>query len=367
MDLESAERLFAAAEVAYESDSNNPGKLIALQTAAKRLSTALELTRLEALAGARDTVEACPEELARVVARSQRNSLPQLVVLVRHGESEGNADHTLYRTKPDNLIELTQQGSAQAVAAGQRLRAIVGRRNCVFFVSPFARTLQTARNIRLAFDADQIKRTSVEPLLREQEFGNLQGDDFAHFRKEQLKVGRFWYRFPTGESGADVYSRTREWWNEDVLRVNTRPGLEPVEALIVVTHGLTMRLILMQLYGWSPNTFGTVWNAGNCACYVLRRDDSLPGESPYRLDAEVGDTPRSTITLRVTFRDRSEPQTLLLSDYISVPAPRTANPEVVKQMLAAQHGLEATNIDRIDFFAGRSGYGDDVAPPGKYR
>ena len=26
-----------------------------------------------------------------------------------------------------------------------------------------------------------------------------------------------------------------------------------------------MRLILMQLYGWSPNTFHTVWNADNCA------------------------------------------------------------------------------------------------------
>ncbi len=25
-----------------------------------------------------------------------------------------------------------------------------------------------------------------------------------------MKVGRFWYRFPTGESGADVYDRIKQ-------------------------------------------------------------------------------------------------------------------------------------------------------------
>jgi len=35
-----------------------------------------------------------------------------------------------------------------------------------------------------------------------QEFGNLQGEEFKAWRHEQASVGRFWYRFPTGESGA---------------------------------------------------------------------------------------------------------------------------------------------------------------------
>lgn len=72
----------------------------------------------------------------------------------------------------------------------------------------------------------------MEPRLREQEFGNLQGDEFIKYREEQTKViwagrtffpkllrlfvasifqiGRFWYRFPTGESGADVYDRVKQ-------------------------------------------------------------------------------------------------------------------------------------------------------------
>ena len=32
------------------------------------------------------------------------------------------------------------------------------------------------------------------------------------------------------------------------------------KAVVVVTHGLAMRLILMQLFHWSPNTFHTVWS-----------------------------------------------------------------------------------------------------------
>ena len=72
------------------------------------------------------------------------------MILLRHGESEGNADTTLYRTKADNLIELTDVGTAQvrgpplpthsfqrtltadrcgtaqAEAAGRRIRDIVG-------------------------------------------------------------------------------------------------------------------------------------------------------------------------------------------------------------------------------------------------
>ena len=47
------------------------------------------------------------------------------MILLRHGESEGNADLTLYRTKPDNAIELTEKGRAEARAAGERIRQLL--------------------------------------------------------------------------------------------------------------------------------------------------------------------------------------------------------------------------------------------------
>jgi broad specificity phosphatase PhoE len=80
-----------------------------------------------------------------------------------------------------------------------------------FFYSPFKRTLQTFEEIKKSFNQEELKATE-DPRLREQEWGNLQ-----HFQNEPEKldkvyqerdqVGRFFYRFPTGESGADVYDR----------------------------------------------------------------------------------------------------------------------------------------------------------------
>jgi len=114
------------------------------------------------------------ENLARQLELDRRETLPSVIILVRHGESEGNADHTLYRTIADNLVELTEQGSEDAKKTGIRIKQILGDRKVHMIVSPFQRTLQTARNIRTSFES-QIFHTYVDSRIREQEFGNLQG------------------------------------------------------------------------------------------------------------------------------------------------------------------------------------------------
>ena len=108
-------------------------------------------------------------------------------------------------------------------------------------------------------------------------------------QRSALSVPMLRYRFPTGESGADVYDRTRQWWDSMMDSSLVKSGLfasrlcppfwllwqfamvcspavsghlmeqSGASSIIVVTHGLTMRLILMQLFHWSPNTFHTVW------------------------------------------------------------------------------------------------------------
>ena len=44
---------------------------------------------------------------------------PQRIVLVRHGESEGNVDETIYERVPDHALELTWRGRKQAEATGE--------------------------------------------------------------------------------------------------------------------------------------------------------------------------------------------------------------------------------------------------------
>jgi broad specificity phosphatase PhoE len=341
----------------------------------------------------------------------RRQRLPDVILLVRHGESEGNADHTLFREKPDNLVRLTATGVEQSRQAGVRIESILQTyderrrrqqqeelleqqkqqslfsnfffpsffwRRCRLatppppepllplrvhlIVSPFERTVQTAMEMRRSFD-HRIVRTDLQPRIREQEFGNWQDHDFEQFRVEQKKVGRFWYRFPTGESGADVHDRVKSWWSDSVLNVNERHGHDPVGALVIVTHGLTMRFVLMGLYDWSPNTFHSVWNANNCDVYALKKDLTLPGMSPYILDHENGDVPRSSINVLVEYsqgphgEEEVEKTTtttvtekFTLSDYLSIPAPRTTQSKIVKAMLKEQHEvLREANIKHFSF------------------
>jgi len=294
----------------------------------------------------------------------KRERLPELIILVRHGESEGNADNTLWRKKADNLIELSGMGVDEADFAGERIEQIFAMfdkddhlpsiRRVHLIVSPFERTVQTSFFMRPHFD-HRIVRTDVETRIREQEFGNLQGDEFQSFREEQKAVGRFWYRFPTGESGADVYDRVKSWWFESVLTVNSRVGYEPVDALVVVTHGLTMRFVLMQLFHWSPTTFHSVWNANNCDLYVLRKDLQKPGLSPYILDDKLGETPQSSVDVIVKF-DNGVTKEFKLADYLSIPPPRTTRYDIIQSKLLEQYpSLDGEKIVDIIITQGVSG------------
>uniref|UniRef100_A0A453MEH3 Uncharacterized protein n=1 Tax=Aegilops tauschii subsp. strangulata TaxID=200361 RepID=A0A453MEH3_AEGTS len=77
-----------------------------------------------------------------------------------------------------------------------------------FYVSPYRRTLETLRGVGRAFDARRIAGVREEPRIREQDFGNFQDREKMRVEKEiRRRYGRFFYRFPDGESAADVYDR----------------------------------------------------------------------------------------------------------------------------------------------------------------
>ena len=67
---------------------------------------------------------------------------------------------------------------------------------------------QTYEGLCQAFRPDQVQGVQEEVQLREQDFGNFQDMEGKKREKaERLRFGRFFYRFPNGESGADVYDR----------------------------------------------------------------------------------------------------------------------------------------------------------------
>ena len=107
--------------------------------------------------------------------------------------------------------------------------------------------------------------------------GNFQDADQKEREKaERLRFGRFFYRFPQGESGADVYDRITAFQDHLVRDVNA--GRFPRgTSLCLVTHGLALRVFLMRFFHWTTAQFLEVWNPANAAPIVLERvDDALP-------------------------------------------------------------------------------------------
>jgi len=216
--------------------------------------------------------EALFDRLQRVHHEKFQSTVPKRIILVRHGESQGNVDPKLYSTTPDRYIELSSKGKQQALKAGQELRALVKNETVLFLVSPFARCRQTYQQIAKAFGNEKQIKMREDPRIREQEWGNLQDSVQSEaMEKERTLVGKFFFRFPQGESGADVYDRVTTFL-ESLFRLFDRFNCE--DNIVIVTHGLLMRLFLMRYFYWSVEKFESLENFRNCELVVLERLES---------------------------------------------------------------------------------------------
>ncbi|XP_039002491.1 phosphoglycerate mutase-like protein AT74 isoform X2 [Hibiscus syriacus] len=193
--------------------------------------------------------------------------LPKHIILVRHGESEGNKDPSVYTTTPDYKISLTEHGRAQARLAGSRLRDLISTKGpsqdwrVYFYVSPYERTRSTLREIGKSFSKKRVIGVREECRIREQDFGNFQVAERMRITKEtREKFGRFFYRFPEGFLES-------LWRDIDLNRFNNNPSQEL--NLIIISHGLASRVFLMKWFKWSVEQFEGLYNPGNCEIRVM--------------------------------------------------------------------------------------------------
>jgi broad specificity phosphatase PhoE len=201
---------------------------------------------------------------------------PKRIILVRHGESEGNVDKTLYAKIPDNKINLTKEGLDQATEAGQKIAKILDKNSKIkFFVSPYNRTKQTYEQIHKVFLNNNFKCDYVEePSIREQEWGNFQDEDYDKMQVQRHSVGRFYYRFKTGESGADAYDRASRFL-DTLFRNMDNYKREKYDTYVIVSHGLFIRLFLMRFFRLTVEQFENFRNLNNCEFISLIKDDDF--------------------------------------------------------------------------------------------
>ncbi|XP_068306093.1 phosphoglycerate mutase-like protein AT74H [Pyrus communis] len=207
---------------------------------------------------------------------------PRRIILVRHGQSEGNVDESAYTRISDPKIGLTGKGLADAEDCGRRIREMIEGDKAhnwkvYFYVSPYRRTVETLKGLGRAFERSRIAGMRVEPRLREQDFGNFQDREKMRVEKAiRMLYGRFFYRFPNGESAADVYDRItgfRETLRSDIDIGRFQPPGErnPNINLVLVSHGLTLRVFLMRWYKWTVEQFERLNNLGNGGMVVMER------------------------------------------------------------------------------------------------
>lgn len=197
---------------------------------------------------------------------------PDRIVLVRHGQSVGNVNKEIYKEIPDYAVPLTGEGNKQATRVGKELAQIIGFSPTQFYVSPFWRTRQTFLGI-----ANELPQHYVsyyeDPRLREQEWGQeLVARKGVNWDGERAReaYGHFYWRFPDGESCADVYDRMSDFMGTLFrdFKKNTFP-----RNTVIVTHGMSMRLFVMRFFHASVEEFESWANPKNCEYLLLERGD----------------------------------------------------------------------------------------------
>jgi broad specificity phosphatase PhoE len=198
------------------------------------------------------------------------------LLLVRHGETEGNVQRRLQGTEDP----LTERGRRQA----RELAVHLSGRDDVsaLYASPYPRAFETARAIGAELGLEPVPRAG----LAEMDVGRAAGYSFeewaekfpeeaASFREEG--VG---YAWPDGESGLQLAERTAAELDRILEDHRREKG-----AVVVVSHGGALAWIISRLLGEPGDRWpGDHFDLDNCSVteVEVRADRDGPAEFLYK-------------------------------------------------------------------------------------
>ena len=148
-----------------------------------------------------------------------------MILLVRHGETDGNAARILQR--PD--VPLNERGMRQAERLAQRLSAYG-------FVRLLCSDLLRARMTAAPLAGRCGIAIEESPLLQERNFGDLRGMPYAELPEDPFGPD---FAPPNGEDWPTFHARVAEAFAFIVSRRRSVTG-----TLVVVTHGLVCRALV---------------------------------------------------------------------------------------------------------------------------
>ena len=149
------------------------------------------------------------------------------------------------------------------------------------YISPYTRTRQTFEGVRKAIN-DKIILIREDPRLREQEFGSYTDEEMVKIRKDRHSFGRFYYRFPKGEAGSDVYDRASQMLDVFMRQINDIE-VDNGTTYLVVTHSLFMKFFLTRYFHWPIEKFEQIKSCSNADFWILE----LNNEGRYELISKL--------------------------------------------------------------------------------
>jgi len=194
------------------------------------------------------------------------------LVLVRHGQSEWNAENLFTGWKnPD----LTARGEEEARRAGRQLR-----QRDILFSAAFTSALKRAQRT-LDLILEELGQSNV-PILRdralnERHYGDLSGlnkdEARAQWGEEQVQLWRRSYDVapPGGESLKDTVARVLPYYCQRIL-----PPVMRGERVLVAAHGNSLRALAMVLDQLTPEQVPSLEIAtGVPLIYTLNADSTV--------------------------------------------------------------------------------------------
>lgn len=185
------------------------------------------------------------------------------IMILRHAESTSNTHEQDPLEVGDHNIALTENGIVQAVEAGKFIGAAV-LRQAIVYKSPYKRTRQTWEYLRKGAEIEDSDTLGLyeDPRLRELDHGYENVEE-----KEALRQihGWFYYRFPGGESPAEVFDRMCTFL-ESMKRQVRRKNPEHV---LIVSHGVTIRCLVMRFMHLKVEDYDRLSNPKNCSMITI--------------------------------------------------------------------------------------------------
>lgn len=184
------------------------------------------------------------------------------IIVVRHAESEEDINPNLNDEVSDYEISLTNKGVIQAKDMTQNvLSRLVSYNSIGLWTSPSNRAQQTVSIIKADIPQDVCRGIVIEERIRNLNWGSVTRKNIKEIEQERYDVGVLYYQFPDGDHSPTFVSNIYQFVKEVCF---LKSGISSPEALIIVTHGFSLRIIAKSLLNMSDGEFKWLKNPPNC-------------------------------------------------------------------------------------------------------